>query len=56
MHGAVYWGQYQAAGLLDAGADPGAVSRDGFLQIPPLGSAVATTPGIPQVPRATTTA
>jgi ankyrin repeat protein len=34
--------------LLDAGADPNAVSRDGFLQIAPLGSAVATTPGIPQ--------
>lgn len=49
LHGAVYWGQREAAGLLlDAGADPNAVSRDGFLQIPPLGSAVATTPGIPQ--------
>ena len=49
LHGAVYWGQREAAGLLlDAGADPNAVSRDGFLQIPPLGSAMATTPGIPQ--------
>lgn len=49
LHGAVYWGQRQAAEmLLDAGADPNAVSRDGFLQIAPLGSAIATTPGIPQ--------
>jgi uncharacterized protein len=49
LHGAAYWGQREAAELLlDAGADPSAVSRDGFLQIPPLGSAVATTPGIPQ--------
>jgi len=49
LHGAAYWGQHEAAGLLlDSGADPNAVSRDGFLQIPPLGSAVATTPGIAQ--------
>ena len=49
LHGAVYWGQHEAAELLlDAGADPNVISRDGFLQIPPLGSAVATTPGIPQ--------
>jgi RimJ/RimL family protein N-acetyltransferase len=49
LHGAVYWGQRQAAGLLlDAGADPNAVTRDGFLQIAPLGSAIASTPGIPQ--------
>jgi uncharacterized protein len=49
LHGAAYWGQQEAAELLlDAGADPSAVSRDGFLQIAPLGSAVATTPGIPQ--------
>jgi ankyrin repeat protein len=49
LHGAVYWGQGEAAELLlDAGADPNAISRDGFLQIAPLGSAVATTPGIPQ--------
>ncbi len=49
LHGAVYWGQYEAAELLlDAGADPNAVSRDGFLRIAPLGSAIATTPGIPQ--------
>jgi len=49
LHGAVYWGQQEAAEvLLEAGADPNASSRDGFLQIAPLGSAVATTPGIPQ--------
>jgi len=49
LHGAAYWGQHEAAGLLlDSGADPNAVSRDGFLRIPPLGSAVATTPGIAQ--------
>jgi uncharacterized protein len=49
LHGAVYWGQHEAAELLlDAGADPNAISRDGFLHIAPLGSAVATTPGIPQ--------
>jgi ankyrin repeat protein len=49
LHGAAYWGQREAAELLlDAGADPNAASRDGFLRIAPLGSAVATTPGIPQ--------
>lgn len=49
LHGAVYWGQRQAAELLlEAGADPNAITRDGFLQIAPLGSAIATTPGIPQ--------
>lgn len=49
LHGAVYWGQHEAAELLlDAGADPNIASRDDFLQIPPLGSAIATTPGIPQ--------
>ncbi len=49
LHSAVYWGQFHAAELLlDAGADPNAVSRDGFLHIAPLGSAIATTPGIPQ--------
>jgi uncharacterized protein len=48
LHGAAYWGQHEAADvLLEAGADPNAISRDGFLQIA-LGSAVATTPGIPQ--------
>jgi ankyrin repeat protein len=49
LHGAVYWGQVEAAEiLLDAGADPNATSQDTFLQITPLASAVATTPGIPQ--------
>lgn len=49
LHGAAYWGQGETTELLlDAGADPNAISRDGFLQIAPLGSAVATTPGIPQ--------
>ena len=49
LHGAVYWGQHGTADLLlGAGADVNAVSRDGFLQIAPLGSAVATTPGVPQ--------
>jgi uncharacterized protein len=49
LHGAAYWGQREAAELLlDAGADPNVISRDGFLQIAPLGTAIATTPGIPQ--------
>lgn len=49
LHGAVYWGQREAAELLlDAGADPGAITRDSFLQIAPLGAAVATTPDVPQ--------
>lgn len=49
LHGAVYWGQLAAAQLLlEAGADPNASTRDSFLKIPPLGSAIATTPGIPQ--------
>lgn len=51
LHGAAYWGQPAIArALLEAGADAviSAPSRDGFLQITPLGSAVATTPGIPQ--------
>ncbi len=51
LHAAAYWGQREVAEmLLSAGAaaiinEP---SRDSFLQITPLGSAVATTPGIPQ--------
>ncbi len=49
LHGACYWGQVAAARrLLAAGADPSAPTRDDFLQISPLGSAIATTPGIPQ--------
>jgi ankyrin repeat protein len=51
LHGAVYWGQYEVAELLlRAGADAivNEPTRDTFLQITPLGAAVATTPGIPQ--------
>ena len=51
LHSAVYWGQGDLTQLLLA-AGAGAVinepTRDDFLQITPLGSAVATTPGIPQ--------
>jgi uncharacterized protein len=48
LHGACYWGCLDAARLLlAAGADVSAVSQDGFLGIHPLGSAVATTPGVP---------
>jgi ankyrin repeat protein len=44
---ACYWGQIAAARLLlDRGADPDAATRDPFLQIRPLGAAVAT-PDIP---------
>jgi ankyrin repeat protein len=47
LHGAGYWGAIEAARRLIArGADVTAVSRDDFLQIHPLGSAVAT-PGVP---------
>jgi ankyrin repeat protein len=49
LHGACYWGQAEAARrLLRAGADASAPTRDQFLQITPLGSAIATTPGVPQ--------
>lgn len=49
LHGAVYWGQRDTTELLlAAGADPDAPTRDPFLQITPLGSAIATTPGVPQ--------
>jgi len=49
LHGACYWGQVAAAQLLvEGGADATAPTRDEFLQITPLGSAIATTPGIPQ--------
>jgi ankyrin repeat protein len=51
LHSAAYWGQRELAQLLLA-AGAGAVinepTRDDFLHIAPLGSAVATTPGIPQ--------
>ncbi len=47
LHGACYWGQVAVARfLLDNGADPDAVTRDSFLKIRPLGSAVAT-PDVP---------
>jgi ankyrin repeat protein len=49
LHGACYWGCADVVDvLLAAGADPGAVTHDDFLRIPPLGSAIATTPGVPQ--------
>ncbi|MEJ1969796.1 MAG: ankyrin repeat domain-containing protein [Rhizomicrobium sp.] len=47
LHGACYWGGIATARLLlDRGANASAATRDGFLQIHPLGSAVAT-PDIP---------
>ena len=47
LHCACYWGQVPAAHLLlDNGADPNAPTRDTFLQIRPLGCAVAT-PDVP---------
>lgn len=51
LHASVYWGQLEVARLLlESGADAivNAPSRDDFLQITPLGSAIASTPGIPQ--------
>lgn len=49
LHRACYWGQVSVAQLLlDAGADATVATRDTFLQIAPLGSAVATTPGVQQ--------
>jgi ankyrin repeat protein len=43
LHRACYWGQVPVARLLlDNGADPNAVTQDDFLQIAPLGCAVAT--------------
>jgi ankyrin repeat protein len=51
LHAAAYWGQPGVARLLlEAGADAvvSMPTRDDFLQITPLGSAVATTPGVPQ--------
>ena len=51
LHAACYWGQHEVADLLlraGAYAIVNERSKDSFLQITPLGSAVATTPGIPQ--------
>jgi hypothetical protein len=49
LHAACYWGQVGAAWrLLEAGAAPTVATRDQFLRISPLGSAIATTPGVPQ--------
>jgi ankyrin repeat protein len=47
LHGACYWGSVDTARvLLDHGADVNATSADSFLQIQPLGCAVAT-PDVP---------
>lgn len=47
LHGACYWGSIDASRLLlDRGADVNAVTTDSFLQIHPLGCAVAT-PDVP---------
>lgn len=47
LHRSCYWGQLAVASmLLERGADPNAVTRDGFLEIAPLGCAVAT-PDVP---------
>jgi ankyrin repeat protein len=47
LHRSCYWGQDAVARLLlERGADPNAVTRDSFLQIAPLGCAVAT-PDVP---------
>lgn len=47
LHRSCYWGQTAVARLLlERGADPNAVTRDSFLEIAPLGCAVAT-PDIP---------
>jgi ankyrin repeat protein len=47
LHGACYWGQVEIARLLlESGADANVPTRDGFLNIRPLGCAVAT-PDIP---------
>jgi ankyrin repeat protein len=47
LHRSCYWGQTAIASLLlERGADPNAVTRDGFLQIAPPGCAVAT-PDVP---------
>jgi ankyrin len=47
LHRSCYWGQTAVAKLLlERGADPNAMTRDSFLQIAPLGCAVAT-PDVP---------
>jgi uncharacterized protein len=47
LHRSCYWGHTAVASLLlERGADPNAVTRDNFLQIAPLGCAVAT-PDVP---------
>lgn len=47
LHRSCYWGQTAVAKLLlESGADPNAITRDSFLQIAPLGCAVAT-PDVP---------
>ncbi len=47
LHGACYWGSVETARmLLDHGADARAVTADSFLQIHPLGCAVAS-PDVP---------
>jgi ankyrin repeat protein len=47
LHRSCYWGQTAVARfLLEHGADPNAVTRDTFLEITPLGCAVAT-PDVP---------
>jgi ankyrin repeat protein len=47
LHRSCYWGQTAVADvLLECGADPNAVTQDRFLQIAPLGCAVAT-PDVP---------
>jgi uncharacterized protein len=47
LHGACYWGSVAAARLLlERGADPNVATTDSFLQIRPLGCAVAS-PGVP---------
>jgi ankyrin repeat protein len=49
LHGAAYFGQRTAVELLlTSGADANALTRDNFLQISVLGSAIATTPGVHQ--------